>query len=180
MIEWRFSLRSQVDKQNSMEKTTTSPFLSVIVQEKDFDPFTEDIALQRQMQNSGANSGAMVAFVGRVRGNDQQTPLKTLTLEHFPKVTENEILRIIKEASQRWSLEAVRVIHRIGPLTPGENIVLTLTYARHRSDAYDANRFIMDYLKTQAPFWKKETFINGESHWVEARESDLRALTKWA
>lgn len=180
MIEWRFSLRSQVDKENSMEKATTSPFLRVIVQEKNFDPFKEDLALQQQIQSRGASSGAMVAFVGRVRGNDQQTPLKTLTLEHFPKVTENEILRIAKKAAQRWTLEAATVIHRVGSLTPGENIVLTLTYARHRHDAYEANRFIMDYLKTQAPFWKKETFFNGESHWVEARESDLEALTKWA
>lgn len=135
---------------------------------------------ENQLANEIApNCGAVMAFIGKVRGNDHQAALSHLYLEHFPQVTEAEIQKIIDEAAKRWSLSYVKVIHRIGHLYVGNNIVLVLTASGHRKDAYEANAFIMDYLKTEAPFWKKEIFENGDAQWVEMKQSDLDKKKIW-
>lgn len=125
------------------------------------------------------NCGAVVSFTGKVRGKDRQQLLSHLYLEHFPGVTEKEIEKIIKAAQAKWPLQYVKVIHRIGKIARGEKIVLVLTMSEHRKDAYQANEFIMDYLKTEAPFWKKECFENGDSNWVDMKQSDLAHTQQW-
>src|SRR5690606_752262 len=123
--------------------------------------------------------GAQVRFVGTVRNDARNAPISHLVLEHFPGVTESEIERIIGLARQRWSLQKARVVHRVGRIHVGEDIVVVETASAHRRDAYEANVFIMDYLKTEAPFWKQECFADGQSHWVEARASDQKAAQRW-
>lgn len=123
--------------------------------------------------------GAQVRFVGKVRNDAKSADLSHLVLEHFPGVTESEIERIVGLARERWDLQKALVIHRVGRIEVGEDIVLVETASAHRRDAYEANVFIMDYLKTQAPFWKQECFVDGHSHWVEARQSDQRAAQRW-
>lgn len=144
---------------------------------------TADFHLEQEdkLANQAApNCGAIMAFIGKVRGNDHEKALSHLYLEHFPTVTEAEIQKIIDEAEKRWSLRYVKVIHRIGHLYVGDNIVLVLTASAHRKDAYEANAFIMDYLKTEAPFWKKEIFENGDAQWVEMKQSDLDKKQSWS
>ena len=125
-----------------------------------------------------AGVGAIVTFSGIVRNNAESPDLIAMTLEHFPGMTEREIENIIEEACNRWPLTAVKVIHRVGRLLPQENIVFVGTASAHRQAAFDSAAFIMDYLKTRAPFWKKEETSEG-THWVEAREIDDMALHKW-
>lgn len=115
--------------------------------------------------------GAVVTFSGIVR----DVPLE---LEHYPGMTEKELARIEAEAHRRWPLQASLVLHRTGRLLPGDNIVLVIAASAHRQAAFEAASFLMDYLKTRAPFWKKEE-RNGEAHWVDARESDDEAMKKW-
>ena len=122
--------------------------------------------------------GAIVTFSGIVRNNAESPDLIAMTLEHFPGMTEREIQNIIEQACSRWPLTAVKVIHRVGRLLPQENIVFVGTASAHRQAAFDSAAFIMDYLKTRAPFWKKEETSAGD-HWVEAREIDDMALHKW-
>lgn len=125
--------------------------------------------------------GAVVRFVGRVRNDPSAgAALTHLELEHFPGVTEQEIARIITQARARWDLQRVRVVHRVGRILAGELIVLVETASAHRRDAYEANQFVMDYLKTEAPFWKQECFANASAHWVEAKNSDQAARVRWA
>lgn len=119
--------------------------------------------------------GAIVAFVGQVR---DLTGDGALELEHYPGMTEKSLASIVEQAAQRWPLQAVTVIHRVGKLGPAEQIVLVLTVSAHRAAAYEANAFIMDYLKTEAPFWKREHGAEG-AHWVDARESDDIARQRW-
>src|SRR5690606_24625422 len=107
-------------------------------------------------------------------------PISHLVLEHFPGVTESEITRIIDLARERWSLQKAQVVHRVGRINVGEDIVVVETASTHRKDAYEANVFIMDYLKTQAPFWKQECFTDGAEIWVKAKSSDQRAAERWA
>lgn len=123
--------------------------------------------------------GARVRFVGAVRNDARSAALSHLVLEHFPGVTEAEIQRIVGLARERWSLQSVRVVHRVGHIAVGEDIVLVDTSSAHRKDAYEANVFIMDYLKTQAPFWKQECFADGLEHWVEAKQTDQQAARRW-
>lgn len=123
--------------------------------------------------------GAQVRFVGKVRNDARGAALSHLVLEHFPGVTETEIERIVGLACQRWALQQARVVHRVGRIRVGEDIVLVETASAHRKDAYEANAFIMDYLKTQAPFWKQECFSDGSEHWVEAKHSDAQAAQRW-
>lgn len=123
--------------------------------------------------------GAEVRFVGKVRNDARNAALDHLFLEHFPGVTESEIERIIGLARERWALQKAQVVHRVGRIGVGEDIVVVDTASAHRRDAYEANVFIMDYLKTQAPFWKQEAFADGSSHWVEARDSDQQAAKRW-
>ena len=149
--------------------------MSVSVEEKDFDISAEINALT--LGNTGI--GAVATFIGKVRGEAHGNKLQSMTLEHYPGMTEAELSDIEQEAVMRFHLSASRIVHRIGPLQPGENIVLVITCAAHRSDAFAACEFLMDYLKTRAPFWKKETGVTGEGRWVDARECDEAALTRW-
>ena len=126
------------------------------------------------------NAGALVAFQGMVREFDQAHSLRALFLEHYEGVTEAEIERIIDQAAQRWPLSAVQVIHRVGLLHAAEPIVLVQVCAEHRAEAFNAAQFIMDYLKTQAPFWKREHHADGTEAWVAAKDSDQQASNRWA
>lgn len=144
------------------------------VQTQDFDP-GEEIA---RVHRARVDSGAVVSFVGLVRGESHGEALKHMTLEHFPGMTERELERIEAEARKRWQLSDVTIVHRVGELRPGDRIVLVVTAAAHRQAAFEAAEFLMDYLKTRAPFWKRELRASGE-HWVEARDSDDEAATRW-
>ena len=128
---------------------------------------------------ASGDAGALVLFQGMVREFDQATPLERMTLEHFPGLTEKEIERIIVEAKQRWDIAGCRVIHRVGDLHADDPIVLLIVTAKHRLNAFLAAEFIMDYLKTEAPFWKKETLKDGQSYWVAAKQTDQEILTRW-
>lgn len=126
------------------------------------------------------DQGAQVTFTGFVRQHDYVEPITHLFIEHYSQVTENEIKNIVDKAQQKWLLSAIVVVHRVGKVAVGEPIVWVMTQSKHRLDAYAANEFIMDYLKTSAPFWKQELFENGESHWVAAKESDQNKIKKWS
>ena len=154
----------------------------VKVQTEDFDVAGELSALRV----GKPEVGALASFIGIVRdvnetANDEArvgTRISTLTLEHYPGMTERSIAAICEEACSRWSLFDVTVVHRYGTLAPTDQIVLVATSSAHRGDALDACGFIMDFLKTQAPFWKKESTSDGE-RWVDARASDDDALERW-
>lgn len=142
----------------------------------------DDFNLQQEYQAllaGGDNVGAVVSFTGLVRDRDTDTRLSNLYLEHFPEVTEAEIGRIVDSAAERWPLSACTVIHRVGALAADEQIVLVLTASEHRKAAFAAAEYLMDYLKTEAPFWKKESFSDGREHWVEAKQSDRTAASGW-
>jgi molybdopterin synthase catalytic subunit len=149
--------------------------MGVKVQREDFDVASEVDALA----SGRTDIGAIVTFTGRVRDDDKGRPIKSMTLEHYPGMTEEELSRIEADANARWPLQASLIIHRTGELYPGDNIVLVVTASAHRHAAFEAAGFLMDYLKTRAPFWKKETSPAGESSWVEARENDETAATRW-
>ncbi|MES0402788.1 MAG: molybdopterin synthase catalytic subunit MoaE [Hyphomicrobium sp.] len=149
--------------------------MGVKVQREDFDVASEVDALA----SGRTDIGAIVTFTGRVRDDDKGRPIKSMTLEHYPGMTEEELSRIEADANARWPLQASLIIHRTGELSPGDNIVLVVTASAHRQAALEAAGFLMDYLKTRAPFWKKETGPAGESSWVEARENDETAATRW-
>ncbi|HCX67808.1 molybdopterin synthase catalytic subunit MoaE [Parvibaculum sp.] len=143
------------------------------VQAEDFDIGTEVAALTK----GRTDIGALVTFSGLVRDANDGT-VASMELEHYPGMTEKELARIEQEANERWPLQASLIIHRVGKLMPGDNIVLVVTASPHRQAAFEAASFLMDYLKTRAPFWKRED-KNGEAHWVDARESDGDAAAKW-
>ena len=145
------------------------------VQTEDFDIGAE-IA---RLRGARTDIGAIVSFTGTVREMSDGARLETFTLEHYPGMTEAELERIAKEACARWSLLDCLIVHRHGPLKPGDNIVLVVTLSSHRHDAFEAASFFMDFLKTSAPFWKKETAASGSQAWVEARESDDQARARW-
>ena len=140
------------------------------VSDADFDLATEYASLRHSGQ-----TGAIVAFVGLVRDWPGGTGL---SLEHYPGMTERALLLIAEQAQARWPLTGMTLIHRVGTLAPGDQIVLVLTASAHRKAAYEANEFIMDYLKTEAPFWKQESGAEG-THWVDAREADTAARQRW-
>jgi molybdopterin synthase catalytic subunit len=142
------------------------------VQQEDFDIGVEIAALRQ----GRTDIGAIVSFTGTVR--DQEGAVDEMTLEHYPGMTEAELAKIEDEANARWPLQASLIVHRIGSLKPGDNIVLVLTASEHRDAAFDAARFLMDYLKTRAPFWKRETGNDG-SRWVEASAGDDAATARW-
>jgi molybdopterin synthase catalytic subunit len=144
------------------------------VQEQDFDIGREIEALRA----GRSDIGAIVSFTGTVRDTAKGKPVSQMTLEHYPGMTEKELERIEAEAHKRWPLQASLIIHRTGTMKPGENIVLVVTASAHRHAAFAAAEFLMDYLKTRAPFWKKEDGAEG-SGWVDARESDDDALRRW-
>ncbi|MBV8465806.1 MAG: molybdopterin synthase catalytic subunit MoaE [Burkholderiales bacterium] len=148
--------------------------IAIAVQAGDFDLQAESLALRA----GDRGVGAVVAFVGLVRDLNLADDVVALELEHYPGMTEKALQQIAEQAAQRWPLHAVRVVHRVGKLHPGDNIVLVLVASAHRHAAFEANAFIMDYLKTRAPFWKKEWTPDGP-RWVEARESDESAAARW-
>jgi molybdopterin synthase catalytic subunit len=147
--------------------------MTVRVQTDDFDAAAEVAALTA----GRTDVGAIVTFTGRVRSNEGR--LAAMTLEHYPGMTEAELARIEAEAHARWSLQASLIVHRVGELKPGDNIVLVVTASVHRQAAFEAAGFLMDYLKTRAPFWKKEVSAGGDSTWVEARQGDESAAKRW-
>ena len=147
---------------------------SVRIQEADFDVGVELAAIQ----GGRTDVGAVASFVGCVRGHTRADDVSALTLEHYPGMTERAIEAMIVDATGRFGVLDARVVHRVGRLQPGERIVLVAVAASHRRDAFQACEFLMDYLKTQAPFWKKETSPQGE-RWVDARVADDAALARW-
>jgi len=134
-------------------------------------------AAAEEIGRDGA-AGAVVTFTGQVRAEGAGEPIQALELEHYPGMTEREIRAIGEEAVSRWGLVDCRVVHRVGTLYPGETIVLVATAAGHRADAFESAWFLMDWLKTRAPFWKREWTPSGP-HWVEARASDDAAAARW-
>ncbi|RRH71488.1 molybdenum cofactor biosynthesis protein MoaE [Falsigemmobacter faecalis] len=147
--------------------------MSVRVQAEAFDPGAELNAFSAGV----SASGAIVSFSGVVR--DVEGGLSVMEIEHYPGMTEKALEQIRAEAMARWDLEAALVIHRHGPLRPGEVIMMVVTAARHRVAAFEAAEFLMDYLKSRAPFWKKEVSGSGKS-WVAAKDADEEALARWA
>ncbi len=148
----------------------------VLVQTAAFDVGAEMAALTEGRQDVGG----VGCFVGIVRDDrDAATAIRALTLEHYPGMTERALRDIAAQAERRWTLLGCTVIHRIGRLLPGEAIVLVLAAASHRQAALDATGFLIDWLKTLAPFWKKETLADGGEAWVEARETDTAATARW-
>lgn len=148
--------------------------IEVRVQREDFDPAAEADALTAGRRDVGA----LVTFVGLCR--DEGGRLAALELEHYPGMAEDEMLRVAHEAAARWPLLGLRIVHRVGPIAPGERIVFVAAAAAHRAAAFAGADFVMDFLKSRAPFWKKERGIDG-SHgaWVEAKDADESALERW-
>ena len=143
------------------------------VQTEDFDLS----AVNRELMGERSDVGAIASFIGLVRDLSGD-PLETMTLEHYPGMTEKALQTIADQACERWQVLDLAVIHRVGPLRPSDQIVLVTVLSAHRGDAFDACQFIMDYLKTDAPFWKKETSGKGDN-WVQSRDSDQAARAKW-
>ncbi|WP_261641591.1 molybdopterin synthase catalytic subunit MoaE [Erwinia mallotivora] len=139
-------------------------------------PFSVDEAYR--WLSASDEDGAVVTFTGKVRNHNLGDKVAALTLEHYPGMTEKALAAIVAEARQRWAVQCVMVIHRTGELFPGEEIVLVGVSAAHRSGAFAAAEFIMDQLKTRAPFWKREATTEGE-RWVTARDSDQQAAARW-
>jgi molybdopterin synthase catalytic subunit len=138
-----------------------------------------DIAREIDAMTRGRTDiGAVVTFTGICRGTEDDGPIAALTLEHYPGMAEEEIARHIAEAERRWPLLGVTVIHRYGRIEPGETIVLVVTASSHRQAAFAAGEFLMDYLKTRAPFWKREE-RTGDTRWVEAKDDDDEAAARW-
>ena len=148
--------------------------VTVRIQEADFDVAREIAALT----NGSTDIGAVVSFSGICRGNDGGENIAALTLEHYPGMAEAEIMRHANEAMARWPLNGLTIIHRVGRITPGENIVLVVTSSSHRQAAFQAAEFLMDYLKANAPFWKREESAD-RSSWVDARDHDDEAAARW-
>ncbi|WP_111493784.1 molybdopterin synthase catalytic subunit MoaE [Marinobacter bohaiensis] len=142
---------------------------------------TEDFEIGRETDAlaDDGQSGAIATFTGLVRASGDRQDVRALFLEHYPGMTESVIEDLIAQASERWSINAVRVIHRVGELALGERIVFVGVTSAHRGDAFAACEFLMDALKTSAPFWKKEITADGTSHWVEQKDSDRRKADDW-
>jgi molybdopterin synthase catalytic subunit len=150
-----------------------APF-TIRIQEADFDVAHESALLTR----GRTDIGAVVSFLGICRGTEGGGEIAALKLEHYPGMAEAEIERHANEAMARWPLQGLTVIHRFGRIEPGQNIVLVLTASQHRQAAFEAAEFLMDYLKTSAPFWKQEEGAK-ESKWIEARALDDAAAARW-
>lgn len=148
--------------------------MNVRVQEADFDVGAEILALRTR----NPRIGAVASFIGVCRDLNEGQAVSAMTLEHYPGMTEKSIQEIIDQAKARWTLYDVLVIHRVGTLGPTEQIVLVVVTSSHRGEAFAACEFVMDYLKTRAPFWKKEATPAG-ARWVDARESDDAAAARW-
>ena len=147
---------------------------TVRVQHEDFDAGAEIARLRAD----NSKIGAVASFIGLVRDVNDGATVGSITLEHYPGMTEKSLAAIAEQAKARWNLFDALIIHRIGTLAPTDQIVLVVTTSSHRGDAFAACQFVMDYLKTDAPFWKKETTGDG-TRWVEARDGDTRARERW-
>jgi molybdopterin synthase catalytic subunit len=159
----------------SFRQSPAGNVMPIKVQEHDFDISLETAELRGR---SGAGVGAVALFVGTVRDMNDGASVSTMTLEHYPGMTEKSLLAICEKAQARWRIFEPLVIHRVGELKTMDQIVLVAVASAHRGDAFAACEFIMDYLKTDAPFWKKEQTPDG-ARWVDARVSDDHALRKW-
>ncbi|MES9858634.1 MAG: molybdopterin synthase catalytic subunit MoaE [Sedimenticola sp.] len=135
-------------------------------------------AIQDELRAENPAIGAIVTFIGLMRDMNEGEEVATMTLEHYPGMTEKALEVIVKEADERWELLGIRVVHRVGELNPMDSIVLVAAASAHRGEAFDACEFVIDYLKTRAPFWKKERTPEGE-RWVDARHSDDEAEARW-
>ena len=164
--KWRFSHRSPVAEMSAA--------VYISVQQQDFSVADQYEALCA----SASKAGAVVFFTGRVRPDGESDPVLALELEHYPAMTEQSLHRITEQAALRWQVDAIRVIHRVGKLATGEQIVYVGIAARHRAAAFSCAEYIMDYLKTRAPFWKKAWRASGAA-WVEAVVSDQVACHRW-
>jgi len=148
--------------------------VTIRIQEADFDVAREIAALTK----GRTDIGAVVSFSGICRGSEGDEAIAALTLEHYPDMAEAEINRHAQTALSRWPLNGLTVIHRVGRIIPGENIVLVVTASAHRQAAFEAAEFLMDYLKANAPFWKREESAGGTS-WIDARDHDDEAAARW-
>lgn len=149
--------------------------MTVRVQTADFDIGAEIAAMRR----GNPKVGAVASFIGVVRDRNEGEHVAEMTLEHYPGMTEKALEKIVAEARSRWDIYDALVVHRVGILKPGDQIVLVVVTGAHRGEAFEACEFLMDYLKTRAPFWKKERTPDG-ARWVEARESDDAAADRWS
>jgi len=149
--------------------------MSIRIQEKDFDISAEIAALRK----GDPRVGAVVTFLGTVRDINDGSQVKGMTLEHYPGMTEKALQEILDQAQSRWDIYQTLVVHRVGPLLPEDQIVLVAVTSAHRGEAFAACEFIMDYLKTAAPFWKKEDTPEG-ARWVDARVTDDAAMARWS
>ena len=148
--------------------------MSIRIQEKDFDISAEIAGLRK----GDPRVGAVVSFLGAVRDMNDGSQVKGMTLEHYPGMTEKALQEILDQAKVRWDIYQTLVIHRVGPLLPEDQIVLVVVTSAHRGEAFAACEFIMDYLKTAAPFWKKEDTSEG-ARWVDSRVTDAAAMERW-
>jgi molybdopterin synthase catalytic subunit len=148
--------------------------MKIVVQEADFDVGSE----LESLAPGDTGCGAVASFIGRVRATDGNCAIGAMTLEHYPAMTRRALERIVEEAQARWDVRDACVIHRVGRLLPGDQIVFVAVASGHRGDAFAASEFIMDFLKTRAPFWKREETPEGD-RWVEAKESDDAAADRW-
>ena len=148
---------------------------SIAVQTLDFDVGRE----YAELITDDTTAGAVVFFVGRVRDMNYAQAVKRMSLECYPGMTETVLQQILDEARERWELIAGRVVHRVGDLHAGEQIVFVGVSSAHREHAFQAAEFLMDFLKTRAPFWKKETNINGAEKWVDANANDQQRASRW-
>lgn len=148
--------------------------MSVSIQHEDFDVG----AVMAELRATSNNVGALVSFVGLVRDSSYDEKVENICVEHYPGMSEKALHKIIAEAKQRWDLLAVKVIHRVGTLGPNDQIVLVATASSHRGHAFSSCEFIIDYLKTDAPFWKKEIKNQG-GEWVVTKDSDVQRMERW-
>jgi molybdopterin synthase catalytic subunit len=151
----------------------------VSIQTNDFS-LADEVAL---LEEDNVTDGAVVTFTGRVRNNNNGNSVTTLTLEHYPGMTEKSLAKTIMQAKERWQIGRVKVIHRIGELSIGDQIVFVGVTSKHRQDAFAANEFIMDYLKVKAPFWKKEQITDEgktSENWLDAKNSDTDKADLWS
>lgn len=146
----------------------------IYIQSEPFDLAAE----QERLRAGNPRVGALVSFVGLMRDVNEGDRVSRMRLEHYPGMTEKALAAIVAEADERWDLEGVRIVHRVGELRPQDPIVLVLVASAHRGEAFRACEFLIDYLKTRAPFWKKEVTDRGE-RWVEARDRDAKAALRW-
>lgn len=153
-----------------------SPAVDMIVVQREIFDIGKEI---NAMASSSTDIGAVVSFTGFVRDFNEGAAVKSLTLEHYPGMTEKELEKIETEAFSRWRLNDCKIIHRYGKMELAEPIVLVVTASAHRQDAFEAASFLMDWLKTKAPFWKLEETTSGTTDWVKERQTDIDAAQKW-